>query len=311
MAEPRVRLVFNPRAGAGAALRRLPELVDAMNDLDLPFEIAKTCGPGDATTIARRSFDDGIDLLAVVGGDGTLNEVVQAYIDDRGDAIRGPDLALVPIGTGGDTKRTLGLSGDLRSNVRRLRYGSARPYDLASMKLVDFDGRTTVKAFVNITSFGVGGITDKLVNETPKWLGGRASFFIGSARAMLQYRNEHVRVVVDDELFHDGPVFNVAMANGRYFGGGMMIAPGADPSDGSLDVVCLGDMARLEALALSRKIYKGTHVSVDKVTTTRGSIVEAVARSASQNVLLDMDGETPGKLPITVRLLPGALQVRV
>ena len=310
MADPRVRLLFNPRAAGGAASRRLPELVDAMHRVDLSFEIARTTGPGDATRIARASFEDGIDILAVVGGDGTLNETVQAYLDDHGEAREGPDLAVVPMGTGGDFKRTLGLTGNLREAVEKLRSGDRTRVDLSAMHLVDFQGRPTVRAFLNITSFGVGGVTDKLVNETPKWLGGKASFFIGSARAMMQYKNEPVRVTVDGTTFVDGPVFNVAMANGKYFGGGMMIAPDAELSDGKLDVVSLGDMGRVEALSLSGKIYAGTHLSVAKVTTMRGSVIEAEPKSKSQDVLLDMDGETPGKLPIAVRVIPGALWFR-
>jgi YegS/Rv2252/BmrU family lipid kinase len=310
MTDPRVRLVFNPRAGGGAATRRLPDLVDAMHRADLSFEIARTGGPGDATRIARGSFDDGVDLLAVVGGDGTLNEVVQAYVDEHGDAREGPDLAILPMGTGGDFKRTLGLSGDLIEAVSKLRAGNQRSIDVVALRLTDFDGREVTKAFINITSFGIVGVTDKLVNETPKWLGGKASFFLGSVRAMLQYRNEHVRVVVDGTTFVDGPVFNVALANGRYFGGGMMVAPKADPSDGLLDVVSLGDMSRVEALSLSGKIYEGTHLAHPKVASTRGVLVEATPTRKGQRVLLDMDGETPGMLPITARVLPGAVQVR-
>jgi YegS/Rv2252/BmrU family lipid kinase len=310
MTDPRVRLVFNPRAGGGAAARRLPDLVDAMHQVDLSFEIARTSAPGDATRIARASFDDGVDVLAVVGGDGTLNEVVQAYIDHRGSARPGPELAILPMGTGGDFKRTLGLSGGIKEAVSKLRGGIQRALDLVVLDLVDFDDRPATKAFINITSFGVGGVTDKLVNETPKWLGGKASFFLGSARAMLQYRNEKVRVQVDGTTFVDGPVFNVALANGRFFGGGMMIAPDADPCDGLLDVVSLGDLSRVEALSLSGRIYQGTHVSTPKVTTTRGAHVEATPERKSQRVLLDMDGETPGKLPISARVLPGAVRVR-
>jgi diacylglycerol kinase family enzyme len=178
------------------------------------------------------------------------------------------------------------------------------------MRLVDFEGHEVTKAFINITSFGVGGVTDKLVNEAPKWLGGKLSFFVGSARAMLRYRNEPVRVRVDGRDFVDGPIFNVAMANGRFFGGGMMIAPNANLSDGVLDVVCLGDMRRTEALALSSKIYKGTHVSSPNVLVTRGAEIEAEPARRAQKVLLDMDGETPGMLPIHVRVAPGLLRVR-
>ena len=281
-----------------------------MRDADLPFEIARTTGPGNATQIAKASFDDGIDVIAVVGGDGTLNEVVQAFVTDDGVARKGPDLAVIPLGTGGDFKRSLGLTGDVEQAVRRIRSAAPRWVDLSVMRLVDFEGHTVTRAFINITSFGIGGVTDKLVNEAPKWLGGKLSFFVGSARAMLRYRNEPVRVRVDGRTFVEGPVFNVAMANGRFFGGGMMIAPNADLSDGVLDVVCLGNMRRTEALALSNKIYKGTHLSNAKVSVTRGAEIEAEPVHSDQTILLDMDGETPGMLPIHVRVAPGLIRVR-
>ncbi len=310
MPDLRVRLVFNPRAGAGTASRRLHELVDAMHKADLSFEIVRTSGPGDATRIARSSFDDGVDLLGVVGGDGTLNEVVQAYIDKEGNPLAGPEIAIIPLGTGGDTRRTLGLSGDLHQAVSRLQHGSARAYDLAVINLVDFENKNAVKAFVNITSFGIGGVTDKLVNDMPKWLGGKASFLIGSARALLQYKNAHVHVEVDGKPFHRGPVFNVVVANGRYFGGGMMVAPEANPSDGLLDIVALGDLTKREVLALSQRIYNGTHISLPKVHSVRGMRLEAKSESKRQPVLLDMDGETPGKLPISIHVLPSAIRFR-
>jgi len=310
MSETRVRLILNPRAGSGAAARRLPLILQTMRKFDLRFEVARTTGPGDATRLARAAFEDGVDVVAVVGGDGTLNEVVQAWLGEDGEPRGGPELAIIPVGTGGDFKRTIGLSGDVDEAVRRLRTGHIRAIDIGVMRLVDFQGTDVTRAFLNITSFGIGGVTDKLVNETPKWLGGKVSFFIGSARALLRYRNASVRVEVDGNVFVDGPVFNVAMANGRYFGGGMMIAPHADPSDGLLDVVCLGDMKRRESLALSSKIYHGGHIGGPKVSTVRGKTIVARPAPGEPDVLLDMDGETPGKLPIDVRVAPGLVRVR-
>lgn len=311
MPDPRIRLLVNPHAGGGAANRRLPEIVAALRHADFSFEIARTSAPGDATALARRSFDDGIDIIAVVGGDGTLNEVAQAYVDaNTAEALAGPTIALIPFGTGGDFKRSLGLTGTLENAVMRLRYGQDRPVDLGIMRLIDHAGSPAVRAFVNITSFGIGGITDKLVNETPKWLGGKASFFIGSARALLRYRNSHVRVMADGKPLVDGPVFNVALANGRYFGGSMLIAPDAELSDGLLDIVVLGDLTRVEAVSLSQHIYRGTHLQQRKVFAGRGRDIEAVPAHADDPVLLDMDGETPGRLPIHVRVAPQAIKVR-
>ena len=311
MADPRLRLVLNPHAGAGAAGRKLPEIVRALARHDLSVEVARTSGPGDATRLARTSFDDGIDIIVVVGGDGTLNEVTQAYVDDDGEPKPGPEIALIPVSTGGDFKRTLGLTGSIDDAVQRLRTGQTRAVDLGIMQLVSLAGAPITRAFVNVTSFGIGGITDKLVNEAPKWVGGRAAFFVGSARAMLTYRNASVRVRVDDREFFKGPVFNVAVANGRFFGGGMMIAPHADLANGLMDVVCLGDMSRLQVLSLGSRIYRGEHLAMPKVSSTRGERIEAESLDEATQVLVDMDGETPGRLPIRIRVAHEALKVRV
>lgn len=273
--------------------------------------MAETRCPGDASRLAREAREKGISVLAVMGGDGTLNEVAQAYLDDTGAALGGPDLAVIPAGTGGDYKRTLGLDGSIEDAVARIAHGTTRPHDLGSLRLCGHDGSPVIRAFINVTSFGIGGVTDRLVNEGPKWLGGKAAFFVGAARAMLQYKNSPVRVRVDGAMFVDGPVFNVAMAIGRFFGGGMNIAPDADPGDGLFDVVALGDLTRPEAVSLSGKIYKGAHIGTRKVSLTRGLTIEAEPIHPWSKVLIDMDGETPGMLPLRATAVRGAIRVCV
>jgi YegS/Rv2252/BmrU family lipid kinase len=310
MSDLRVRIILNPNAAGGRAAKKLPEIVATFERFDIRHDLALTQGPGDATRLAQKAFHDNIDLIAVVGGDGTLNEVSQAYIDERGVPCDGPELALIPIGTGGDFKRTCELSGELEQAVARIRNATTRLIDLPIMRLVSFDGKDIVRAFINVTSFGVGGVTDKLVNDTPKWMGGKAAFLIGSARALAQYRNARVQVFVDGATFVDCPVFNVAIANGKYFGGGMMIAPQADPSDGLLEVVSMGDLGIAQSLLLSSKIYKGQHVGLRDVKCTRGKRIEAIPRSDQPPVLIDMDGETPGKLPVSIELAPRHVRLR-
>jgi diacylglycerol kinase family enzyme len=141
-------------------------------------------------------------------------------------------------------------------------------------------------------------------------MGGKASFFLATLRAMARYHNASVRVKVDGQEWYEGPVFNVAIANGRFFGGGMLIAPQADPSDGRFEVVCIGDLTKLEAAGLSSKIYKGKHLTAAGVKATVGTRVEAEPMHAWATVLLDVDGEQPGKLPMTATIAHGALTFR-
>lgn len=249
--------------------------------------------------------------MVIVGGDGTLNDASQGYLEEDGTVATGPDLALIPSGTGGDFRRTFALSESTEEAAARLLTAKPRPVDLGVLSVTSHDGTPIRRAFINITSFGIGGLTDRLVNTTPKWMGGKAAFFLGTLRAMLVYKNAPTRVKVDGRVCLEAPILNVALANGRYFGGGMLIAPDADPSDGLLDVIAVHDLSRAQGIALAQHIYKGSHVRQPGVTVTRGKVVEAEPLVQRSEVLVDMDGETPGRLPLRAELAPGALRLRI
>lgn len=311
MARPTVRVIVNPRAGSGKAERAVPAIERAMARHGLAHEVVRTNAPGDAGTLAARAIDDGVAVIAVVGGDGTINETSQAFVDASGAPRSGlPDLALIPAGTGGDLRKTFGLGHDIDDAVGRIARGTRVPLDFGVMRLAGPAGEPVVRTFVNIASFGFSGVTDRLVNEAPKWMGGTVAFFVGSARASLGWRNVPVRVRIDGKPWLEGRIFVVAIANGRYFGGGMKIAPTADPSDGRFEVVAIGDIGRMQTYGLSAKIYRGTHVEMSTTKIGAGTRVEAEALDGGE-VLLDVDGETPGRLPIDVSLCHAALHVRV
>jgi YegS/Rv2252/BmrU family lipid kinase len=308
---PRVRVILNPSAAGGAALRRVAAIGEALRRYDLPHEIVLTRRRGHATELARAAREDGVEVIAVVGGDGTMNEVAQAYLGASGEALGGPDLAIVPSGTGGDFRKTLGMSGALDEAIARIRHGTRKHVDMGVLRLASHAGEDgALHAFVNIASFGIGGQVDAIANDGPKWLGGKAAFFLATVRAMAKYKNLAVRVKVDGAPWFEGPIFNVAIANGRFFGGGMMIAPHADPSDGRFELVAIGDLTRAEVVGLTGKIYKGAHLAADGVRVTSGTRIEAEAVHPWASVLLDVDGEQPGKLPLKASLLKGALVFR-
>jgi YegS/Rv2252/BmrU family lipid kinase len=307
---PRVLVIANPMSGGGATARRLPEIERALRRHGLPYQLACTTRPGHATELAAGARARGVDVVAAVGGDGTLNEVAQAWIDAEGRALDAPELAMIPSGSGGDFRKTIGLSLSIDEAVERIHAGATRAIDLGVLEMTDHDGHAVRRAFVNIASFGVGGLTDQIVNRAPKWMGGKAVFFGGTFLAMLKYRNANVRVRVDGAPFYEGPIFNVAIANGRFFGGGMMIAPQADPGDGVFEVVALGDLTKPEVIGLTNKIYAGTHLGETGISATRGKVVEAEPVHPWASVLMDVDGEAPGKLPLRATLLPGAITFR-
>ncbi len=305
-----LRVILNPSAGAGATSRKIPLLEAALKRHGLSYECVQTERKGHATELARAAVRDGVDTIGIVGGDGTLNEVVQAYIDEEGNALKGPALAMLPSGTGGDFKRTLGLSGNLDEAVAKLASGGARTVDLG---VITFEkpreGETKIRAFANIASFGLAGHIVKAADPL-KWLGGRLGFLAATLKELVRYENAPVRVRVDGELFYEGPIVNVIIANGRYFGGGMKIAPAAELGDGLFDVVILGNLSRMRSASLTKKIYEGTHVGEPGIVTCRGSFVEAEPVHPWVRLPCETDGEQPGSAPLTARLNKSALMFR-
>lgn len=310
MDEPFV-LVVNPRAGAGAAQRVLPALQRALEREGARFEVRLTEAPRDATRIVREVLKAGEHAgIAVVGGDGTLSEAVNGFFEEDGSAIAEDVwLSPLPCGTGGDFRKTIGRSKDIDTMARQLVGAEVRRVDVGWLSFVDDDGEPAQRAFINIASFGLGGIVDRKVNEGPKWMGGTAAFLLGTLRAMIGYRNQHVRVTVDDEAPYELAILNLAIANGRYFGGGMHIAPRATIDDGLFDIVGL-KMSALESLTRTHEIYRGTHLSRDDVWHTRARRVYAEPVKEGEIVLLDIDGEAPGALPATFEVKAGALSLR-
>jgi YegS/Rv2252/BmrU family lipid kinase len=306
----RVSIVVNPRAGSGSAARKLPGLRRDFERLGSDFEILETRHPGHATALARQAREAGCELLAVVGGDGTLNEVSQAYIDAEGAPVSGPPIAIISSGTGGDFARACALDGTGNApTLERLTARKLRPLDLAVVTLHDKAGAPLHRAFVNVASVGISGDVDERVARGPKWLGGKAAFLLGTVGAALSYRNLPVEIDVDGASWHRGPVLLAAIANGQFLGGGMHIAPHAKFDDGLLDVVCVGDLTRAKFLSLFPKVYQGAHLDLPAVKSARGRSVSVRAIRSPQLVLVDVDGETPGHLPLTARIHAGVLQL--
>jgi diacylglycerol kinase family enzyme len=195
--------------------------------------------------------------------------------------------------------------------LERLRARQVRGLDLGVLRLHDAGGAPLWRAFVNVASAGISGDVDQRVEEGPKWLGGKLAFLLATLGATFAYRNLPMDIELDGQSWYAGPVRLVAIANGQFFGGGMRVAPGADWSDGLLDVVCIGDMPRSQFLASFPKVYQGTHLGLDCIRAQQGQRVALRAPRAEQPILVDVDGETPGYLPLHASVLPRALELVV
>jgi len=270
-----------------------------------------TTGPGEGEELAARGLADGYEAIASVGGDGTHSEVVNGLFQNYSGGSGPVDgCCFIPItsGTGGDFRKTFGVDPGPEAAIAHLAGGAPRPIDVGEFSYVDRAGQPDRRYFLNILSLGLGGLVDEKVNTTSKALGGKASFFVGSFRALMAYRNVNIRLTLDGGAVLERRTVTTALANGRFFGGGMMIAPDADPSDGLLDVVIIGDISKAAMSVLSGKIYKGLHVNHPMVEVHRARHVRV---ESDDEALLDVDGEPLGRCPIDVRVVPKALRVWV
>ncbi len=308
----RALVIANPASANGATGKRWGEIEAALNGVLERWEPRFTAKPMDAAALARRAVLDGFEMIVSIGGDGTMNEVVTGLFDEAGEGklLRpGVVLATVRQGTGGDFARMLAQPGGLPEAAAHLAGEATRPCDLGFVSYEAHDGARGWRGFLNIASFGLSAVVVAKVNATSKALGGRVSFFIGLMRGLIGYSPQAVRVRVDGVPFHEGTLITCAVANGQYFGGGMRIAPRATIDDGQLDVVLQVRRGFKEIFGVG-DLYSGKSIDWPSVRSTRGREVIAEPVGA-ERVLIEIDGEQPGRLPAALRVLPGAVQLKV
>ena len=217
-------------------------------------------------------------------------------------------LGVIPLGTGGDFRRTFGWPVDVRSSLARLRGSNTVAMDLGLLEYTAHSGEPATRLFANVCSFGASGVVDREVNRRSKLLGGRLSFILGTTAALMKYRDQLVELTVDDRAPEALRITTVSVANCRYFGGGMCVAPEASPSDGIFDVTIWSGYGLADFILKAKALYDGSHL---KLKGTRSFKCRTLSAASREEVLLDVDGEQPGRLPCRLSVLAGAIRLKV
>ena len=293
--------LVNPASDNGKTGKRWPELAHRAERLGLAGETRFSERPGQLIELARAAVDEGARLVVAVGGDGTLNEVV------NGIASRDVDLATIPLGTGMDFVRTYAIPTRFDDAVRVAVEGTARTIDAGRARYRTWAGEEAERWFANVGSVGMSGAVAQRANGMSKALGGKATFFYALTVVFLEWDNTEVTVTFDGGE-RRGRMHDVIVANGRWHGGGMKLAPDAEPDDGLFEVVLIGDVSKLDFLTTAPKIYKGAHVKHPKVEVLRTRRVEV---SAPETLPIELEGEQVGTTPVSFEVVPGALRLRV
>lgn len=298
-------VVGNPRAGRARVVRHWDELLRRMDEAGLEPDGCLTERPGHAIELARKARSEGRRLVVAVGGDGTVHEVVNGLLVD-GPARSGerlPALGLIPAGSGCDYARTFAVPPDLAAAIAHLTTAEERVVDVGEIRCQGEDGER-LRFFVNVAEVGIGADVAERASRLPRSLGpGRyaLAFFL----TLAGQRRVIAEVEVDGQR-GDGPLTNLVVALGQYYGGGMKVAPRADPSDGHFEVQIQTGSKLDYALAMP-KVFRGTHLPHPRVREERAEVVDV---RCTPHAKLEADGEVLGTTPAGFRILAGALRVR-
>jgi diacylglycerol kinase (ATP) len=337
----KTRLIVNPVAANGKTAERWPPIQELLKKQGLEFDHVFTERIGHATALARQAVAEGCTLVVAVGGEGTLNEVVNGLVSPEGTVPPHVVLGIIPSGTGTDFVRTLGLPRNFLEACPRLLTAETSVVDLGEVEYAPLDSSASFRAeapslplhfvqgygsgqrltsshapdqtslphryFINVAGLGFDGETAERANRSSKALGGTITYLTSLFITLVSYQNKHVELTMDGQTARRR-LNSVIVSNGRYFGGGMFIAPHADLQDGLFDVIILGDLNKLEFVQNVPKVYNGTHLTHPKVEEYHAREVRVVSQ---ERMLIQADGELVGMAPATFRLLPQAIRVKI
>jgi len=303
-------LVVNPRSAGGQTGKRWAELSAKVGGALGQFGHEFTAGAMDAARIARKALQDGYECIVAVGGDGTINEVVNGFFHEGKALNPNASLGVIPRGTGGDFRRAFGWDLELDSALSRLRTDKTEPFDVGLVEYINHEGKPEQRYFANIASMGVSAFVANEVNTSNKALGGNMAFVWGTVKGLFRFDPPTVKVRADGGAQESMPINVVAVANGRYFGSGMCVAPDALTHDGLFDITIWSGYTLKDFVFRSKGIYSGQHVTWKGTKRLQCRTFEAESESGKE-VLIEIDGEVPGRLPAKMTVLPAAIRLKV
>ena len=283
-------IIFNPCAGSVTDRKKIVTQLKRLK----PIALKMTRRSGDAERWARAALRTKCDCVVAAGGDGTLNGVVNGIAVSR----RRVRVGIVPLGTGNDFARTLGLPLGPEENIDILRSGKERRVDLVRVK------SKRARYFVNVSAGGFSGTVDARITAKIKRTWGPLAYLRGAAAALPDLHAYQARILLDDAEEISAQLYNIVIANGRFVAGGLPIAPNADPSDGLLDIVLVPKLGLAEMALLAAEIILGKHVSSNSAIFRRAKKIDLHARPG---MWFNVDGELVGNAPAVFQIIPQGL----
>ena len=294
-------VIVNPSSASGSTGEAWPQIASDLRSQFGSFRVVFTKRRGDAAALAGEAARKGAKFIIACGGDGTVSEVANGILSSGKDV----ELGILPSGTGGDFRRTLEIPSQSRAAARVLSTGRTVKIDVGRVSFIDNNGNEAMRYFLGVASCGMSTkVIERVKSE-------KVSFASSLLQTAMRTTPIRLAVQLDDSHERHLVVLNLCVANARYFGGGMKIAPDAKLTDGKFDVIGVGDLGALKIFTSAPRVYMGSHLSLPEVSHALARKVTIRPADRGSEVSLEIDGELPGKLPATFQIIQEALRVRV
>jgi diacylglycerol kinase (ATP) len=298
--------IINPTSGVGKAKELWKKLIPRIQSELGSFESVFTQSATDATRQARLALKNGFRWIIAVGGDGTLHEVLNGFFEKEKMLYPDARLGILPVGSGDDFKRSIGWGSDPFEAIEKLKKGKTIAIDVGKVSYLNHAGKRESRFFLNIADFGLGGKVMQEVNASSKILGAKLTYLFHGITSLITFRPASALLETSEKNYHFQNLVIGIVANGRYFGSGLGVAPEASLEDGLFDVIIVEKLEVLDLVKLLPQLYRGEVIEHPSITRFRTNQLSVESHS-SEPVWLETDGEQPGRLPASFEIIPQSL----
>jgi len=307
--------IVNPASAMGKTKRAWSRLEPMALEKFPQCEVLFTTKKGHALELSRKAIKEQANAVIAVGGDGTISEVSGGFTNDTGRLFQKgkhiTKLGIIAAGSGSDFVKTIALPKSHNEQLSVIQRGKTQTIDLGFASFVDYENQTKTRTFINNADVGIGAEVMNLLEKEGKKFGSWLSYQLATLRSLISYQNKELKLTISKSDTRQGIFNGVVVANAKYFGSGMKIAPDANLSDQLFDVILLKEMSKIEMIMKLPKLQKGSHIYEKEVEVVRTKSIKIESTNESKKAFIEFDGEPLGQCPVTFSIIPKAIDIFV
>ncbi|MDH5716833.1 MAG: diacylglycerol kinase family lipid kinase [Spirochaetia bacterium] len=305
--------IINPVSGGGKTGKLWPEIEKKIRQKFVNITVLFTKKKAEAVSLSRKCVIAKVPIIVSVGGDGTISEVASGFIGANNKPIEKPSakstaLGILPMGSGCDLIRTLQIPNNVDKALDIILQGKRKIIDMGMVTFKNYQKKTEKRPFINISDVGIGAQVMHIFDKQDKKWGPFISYQSATLRGVLQYKNKHFKIYLDNKLIKDQIMHSVIVANGKYFGSGMKVAREAELDDGYFNAILIDKISTIKFLMLLPFLQRGIYAKIKEINMYK---VKNIKIETNSNAFIELDGEQLGTAPAEFQMINSAVSVFV